>query len=120
LHKELKNSPHSRATLPTSTFPESWQGKQNRGGEKYMSVSEYAQQVVDNFITDITDHVFLSIERDDNSMREYKSNVNSYGLEAVNTAIGKKVKELLDIENDGESNEPKSQLIRSYTRHKRK
>jgi len=85
-----------------------------------MSVNEYAQQVVDNFITDITDHVFLSIEQDDNTMREYMSNVNSYGLDAVNTAIGKKVKELLDIGNDGENNEPKSRLIKSYTRHKRK
>jgi len=83
-----------------------------------MSVSEYAKQVVENFITDITDHVFLSIERNDNSMREYMSNVNRYGLDAVNTAIGKNVKELLNIENDGENNEPKSRLIKSYTRHK--
>ena len=84
-----------------------------------MSVNDYAEQVVNNFITDITDHVFLNIERNDDLMREYMSNVGLYKLEPVNIAIGKKVKELLNLENNGESNEPKSRLIKSYTRHKR-
>jgi len=83
-----------------------------------MSANNYAEQVVNNFITDITDHVFLNIERNDDLMREYMSNVNLYGLDAVNTAIGKKVKERLNLENDGESDKPQSRLIKTYTRHK--
>jgi hypothetical protein len=84
-----------------------------------MSVIDYAEQVVNNFITDITDHVFLNIERNDKLMRDYMINVGLYGLDAVNTTIGKKVKEQLSLENSGESDEPKSRLIKSYTRHKR-
>lgn len=83
-----------------------------------MSANDYAQQVVDNFITDITDHVFLSIERDDSLMRDYMTNVNRYGLDAVNTAIGMEVKKRLALENTDENKEPKSRLIKSYTRHK--
>jgi len=83
-----------------------------------VSANEYAEQVVGDFITDITDHVFLSIERDDMAMRNYMTNVNRYGLEAVNMAIGLKIKERLNLENDLENNEPKSRLIKSYTRHR--
>jgi len=84
-----------------------------------MNANDYAQQVVNNFITDITDHVFLSIEQDDSLMREYMTNVNRYGLEAVNMAIGEQVKELLDLKNAEKNNKPKSRLIKVYTRHKR-
>jgi hypothetical protein len=84
-----------------------------------MSVNDYAEQVVNNFITDITDHLFLSIERDDSLMQNYKTNINIYGQENVNQTIGKKVKELLNLGNSNENDKPKSQLIKSYTRHKR-
>ena len=83
-----------------------------------MSVDEYADQVIDNFICAITDHVFLSIEHDDILMREYMTNVNRYGLDAVNMAIGLKIKERLSLENDHENTNPKSRLIKSYTCHK--
>jgi len=85
-----------------------------------MNANDYAQQVVNNFITDITDHVFLSIERDEDLMREYMTNVNRYGLDTVNMAIGKEVAKLLNLENTDENKKPKSQLIKVYTRHKRK
>jgi hypothetical protein len=82
-----------------------------------MSANDYAEQVVNTFITNITDHVFLNIERNDDLRREYDENVNRYGPEAVNTAIGKKVRELLSLKNDGES-KSQSGLIKTYTRHK--
>jgi hypothetical protein len=82
-----------------------------------MSVNDYAEKVVKNFITDITDHVFCNIERDNELMREYMDSVNLYQLEAVNTTIGKKVRELLNLKNTGENNNPKSRLIKSYTKH---
>ena len=84
-----------------------------------MSINDYAEQVVNNFIKEITDHVFLAIERDDDVMREYMTNVNRYGLDAVNMSIGKKIREMLNLENDGENPRPKSRLIKSYTFHKK-
>ena len=83
-----------------------------------MTVNEYAEQVVENFIREITDNVFLSIERDDGVMRDYMTNVNRYGLDAVNMAIGLKIKERLSLANNGENDNPKSRLIKSYTYHK--
>ena len=85
-----------------------------------MNANEYAEQVVNDFITDITDHVFLSIERDEKLMRKYMENVNRYGLDAVNMTIGRKVKEMLNLENLDENDNPKSRIIQSYTRHKTK
>ncbi|MDR0456949.1 MAG: hypothetical protein LBH20_09750 [Treponema sp.] len=82
-----------------------------------MNVSEYAAQVVSRFITDITDHVFLAIERDDEAMREYMCKVNEFGLAPINTTIGRKVKEMLNLENIDESDKPKSRIIQTYTRH---
>jgi hypothetical protein len=82
-----------------------------------MSVNEYAEQVVDRFIRDITDHLFLSIERDDDLMRDYMLNVDLYTLDSLNRAIGKKIKEKLSLENREENNSPKSRLIKSYTYH---
>ena len=84
-----------------------------------MSTKDYAEKIVNNFIREITDHVFLAIERDEIIMRDYMTNVNRFGLDAVNMAIGLKIKERLSLENDGENNSPQSRLIKSYTFHKK-
>jgi hypothetical protein len=94
--------------------------KQTGKGEKYMSANDYAEQVVDNFITDITDHIFISIEHNDSLMRDYMTNVNRYGLSEVNMAIGKKVGNMLNLDDGDRNEKPQSRLIDSYTRHKRK
>jgi len=83
-----------------------------------MNADTYAEKVVRDFITDITDYVFLAIEQNDELMREYMSNVNSNGLTAVNTSIGRTVKELLNLDNDEEVKARKSRLIETYTKHK--
>jgi len=82
-----------------------------------MTVNDYAEQVVNNFITDITDHIFVNIERNDGLMREYMSKVKSFGLDNVNMAIGKKVKDLLNLKNSDQCRKPQSRLITTYTRH---
>ena len=82
-----------------------------------MGVNEYAKQIVDRFIYEITDHLFLSIERDDDLMREYMTNVNRFGLDKLNMAIGQKIKEKLALDNGEENKQPKSRLIKSYTYH---
>jgi len=83
-----------------------------------MNVKEYAETLVKNFIRNITDHVFMSIQNDEELMRDYQTNVNRYGLQNLNMAIGMKIKTLLDLDNDGENKNPKSHLIKIYTYHK--
>lgn len=83
------------------------------------SLEEYAEEVVKDFMTEITDHIFLHIQGNENLMREYQSHVHLNSLISVNTTIGKKVKEIFDLENDSECLEPKSWLIKSYTKHKK-
>jgi hypothetical protein len=83
-----------------------------------MSVNEYADKVVMDFIRNITDHVFLNIQQNKELMLEYQTNVDRYQLDTVNKAIGKKVKTLLNLENDGTNDQPQSWLIKEYTFHK--
>jgi hypothetical protein len=56
-----------------------------------MSANEYAEKVINDFVANITDQVFLNIQYTEELMREYQTNVNRYGLDSVNMAIGKKV-----------------------------
>jgi hypothetical protein len=83
-----------------------------------MSVNEYADALVKDFIRNITDHVFLAIQHNEDLMREYQTNVSRYSLDAVNMAIGKKIKILLNLADNGENTNPKSALIKSHTFHK--
>ena len=83
-----------------------------------MTASEYAEQVVLEFMRDITDHVFLNIQRDERLMRDYQTQVDRDGLRAVNTAIGSKVKEMFDLGNGEVCDKPRSWLIKDFTRHK--
>jgi hypothetical protein len=82
-----------------------------------MDENDYAAEVVKDFIKDITDHVFLTIQHNEDLMREYQTNVNRYGLSKVNMAIGEKVKTMLNLNNDGVNDHPKSWLIKDYTYH---
>jgi hypothetical protein len=83
-----------------------------------MNINEYVETLIKNFIRDITDHVFISIQSDEKLMCDYLTNVNRYGLNKLNEAIGMKIKTLLDLDDDGRNNKPKSHLIKIYTYHK--
>jgi hypothetical protein len=85
-----------------------------------MTTSEYAENVVLEFMRKITDHVFLSIQGDERLMRDYQTQVDKDGLRAANTAIGSKVKELLDLGNGAVCSKPKSLLLKDFTCHKPK
>src|ERR1035437_5582752 len=87
--------------------------------EPDMTASEYAEKVVLDFMRNITDHVFLNIQRNEGLMRGYKTQVNENSLMEVNTAIGRKVKELFKLENDGVCDKPKSWLIKDFTYHRK-
>lgn len=82
-----------------------------------MTASEYAEQIVLEFMRNITDHVFLSIQGNEKLMRDYQTQVDRDGLRAVNTAIGSKVREIFKLENDGVCDAPKSWLIKDFTYH---
>ena len=84
-----------------------------------MNAKEYANKIVLDFLKHITDRVFLSIQHNEERMREYQTRVNENSLQAVNQAIGKSVKEIFALENDGVCSEPKSWLIKDYTLHKK-
>jgi hypothetical protein len=85
-----------------------------------MTANEYAEKIVTEFMRNITDHVFLNIQRNEALMREYQTMVNTNSLQSVNQAIGKKVKELFDLDNDDKCATPKSWLIKDFTYHKKK
>jgi transcription termination factor NusB len=85
-----------------------------------MTANEYAEKVVRDFMREITDHVFLNIQTNEKLMRDYQTQVNKSGLQTVNQAIGRKVKEIFQLENDVICSAPKSGLIKDYTTFRRK
>ncbi|MCL2609757.1 MAG: hypothetical protein FWD94_07635 [Treponema sp.] len=60
-----------------------------------MKVEEYAEEVVGNFMKDIEERVFLSIEHDNDSMRKYVETVNRFGQNKVDKTIIRKIGERL-------------------------
>ncbi|MGA2988808.1 MAG: hypothetical protein ABSG32_34040 [Terriglobia bacterium] len=84
-----------------------------------MTPNEYAKKVVLDFMRNITDHVFVSIQNNEELMSEYQAQVNENSPEDINKAIGKKVKNLFDLKNDGKCTAPKSRLIKDFTFHKK-
>lgn len=85
-----------------------------------MTPDAYADKTVGEFMKNITDYVFLNIQHTEELMREYQSQVHENSLASVNQAIGKKVREMFDLENVVESDAPKSWLIKSYMLHDKK
>lgn len=63
---------------------------------------------------DITDQVFLSIERTPDYLRRYELYAGE-NIGATNAWIGKMVKEITALEVRGKCTEPKSSLIKSYS-----
>jgi len=68
-----------------------------------------------NCPTDITDLVFLEIEK--SYMPFYELAVKHKGADPINQFIGKTVREHWDLKNLGRCNSPKSKLITSYEKH---
>jgi hypothetical protein len=81
-----------------------------------METEEFANKVIDKFCKELTDLVFQYIENDTELKQDYQE-FESGELHAVNQALGKKIKERFGVENLERSNQPKSNLIKSYTKH---
>ena len=69
---------------------------------------------------DITDQVFLMIEKDKYLITEYRNLVNSgtYKQHGLNSLLGRRIREAFHLQNIGRCSAPKSELIQSYERHK--
>jgi len=82
------------------------------------------QEILDNQLkthknecpNNITDLVFLEIEN--NYLQDYKSARKKKSEFAVNTVIGKFIKQYWNLQNCGKYGNPQSKLISSYTKHK--
>lgn len=82
-----------------------------------MSLNDYTESLVADFISNITDHVFLNIQHDDKLLRDYQTHVNRHGLQQVNMAIGRKIADALNLDNVAINKAPKSALIDSFNMH---
>jgi len=85
-----------------------------------MTANEYAQKIVLDFLRKITDYVFLSIQNDEERMREYQRQVNEHSLNSVNASIAKKVKEIFDLEDEAKCDTPRSWLIQGFMTFRKK
>jgi len=77
------------------------------------------REVLKRFADDITYRVFLMIEKDKELKQEYWDIVNSGADQhGLNSSLGKEIRVKFSLENNGVCKNPKSTLIKSYTRHK--
>ena len=80
-----------------------------------MEIRDLVDKVIARKNKTITDEVFCLIQEDRDFMREYLQLVTEKGYKTVNRHIGKLVKEMYQLTDDGRSSEPpKSTLILSY------
>jgi hypothetical protein len=75
---------------------------------------EVAQEVIRRLNAEITDRVFLIIQRDRDLMREYLIACDSEGHDSVNRTIGKAVKEYYKLKNADTRGKPESTLIQDF------
>lgn len=78
-------------------------------------IAEFADEVLAQFSSTITDQVFLLIQNDKELMHRYLRLVEESGLDTVNKVIGKKVKSKFNLVNRPEREDsPQSTLIQSH------
>lgn len=67
---------------------------------------------------DITDRVFLMIQKNPQLYREYQDLIaTGTSKQGLNARLGKKIREYFCLQNVGRCHNPKSRLIKSYERH---
>lgn len=80
-------------------------------------IKKLAVDVLNGFCAEITDMLFLRIQNNKDLKAKYDHLVAGGNNEVVNQNLGYLFKKILNLENEGECKEPKSKLIKSYTRH---
>jgi len=80
-----------------------------------MTLQVFSDKLLSKFSKEITDQVFLSIQKDRELMHEYLRLVSKKGIDSVNQHIGKSVKNRYKLSNsDSRQDNPKSMLIKSH------
>lgn len=78
-------------------------------------IAKFKDKVMDKFGRHLTDAVFLMIQNDRELMQEYIELLNSnHKPQAINSRIGKAVKEKYSLTNDERNEHPISTLIKSH------
>jgi len=96
---DAKNRPASRNTGGIAIF-----------------VDEVLRTVPQPWQADITDQVFLAIERNRRWLATYEKLVVEFDKQTVNSEIGRYTLELTRMDSSGQTKAAKSTLIKSYTR----
>jgi hypothetical protein len=78
-------------------------------------VTEILRRFRKPYPQDITDQVFLAIERDPNKRRRYEIFVGQDNKATTNQWIGRLVSEYTGLKAKGVCTEPKSKLIQTYS-----
>lgn len=78
-------------------------------------VAEVLKGVRQPWTADVTDQVYLNIERRRDRLTYYEKLVKDFGEPTVNNGIGMYVKELTGMKSTARTAIPKSGLIKSYT-----
>jgi hypothetical protein len=83
-----------------------------------MILDEFSKKVLNKFSDNITDRVFLMIQKDEELMQEYRALLKrGKDQHAINSHLGKKIRMVFNLYNAGRCNDPESTLIQSYERH---
>jgi len=84
-------------------------------------INEVINQFLENKVIiteDITDRVFLMIEKNPRLYREYQHLIkNETSKRGLNARLGKRIREHFCLRNVGRHHNPESKLIKSYERH---
>lgn len=86
---------------------------------KKRTIEELVNDAIANKNKQITDEVFLLIQKSPDFMYSYLRLVEDYGLDSVNQKIGAGVKNRYNLKNDDQRNKtPSSTLIQSHQEFK--
>lgn len=83
-----------------------------------MTQKEFTNKVMNRFTEEITDQVFLFIQKDKELLRDYLHLLNESKLNSVNSNIAKAIKSRYNLTNLDSKGEPKSLLILDYEKFK--
>tara|TARA_A100001391_G_scaffold203337_2_gene195411 strand:+ start:40 stop:297 length:258 start_codon:yes stop_codon:yes gene_type:complete len=85
-----------------------------------MDITQFTKKTIDKFTVEITDNLFLLIQNDQELMQDYLNLLANNDRQIINSSVAKAIKKTFNLENIGESQTPKSTLIKSFEQFKTK
>jgi hypothetical protein len=83
-----------------------------------MKIDQFTKKAIDKFTVDITDNLFILIQNDKELMQDYLNLLENNKRNVVNSSIAKAIKDSYNLDNIGESQNPKSTLIKTFEQFK--